>query len=172
MSTLNSRRISVKKFSFFLMLITRLSFPAGAINMLIFHHSTADYYLGGKVRVDGINLEQLTRELSLTPLQGEMTADFGTVEYRNRRLQSDGDMRINIFAGEVFICNLSTTDIFSSYRSFAADIDLNGINLGQMTRTFEFGEINGTIDGYIHNMRLFGSTPSAFVAEISTREQG
>ena len=131
-----------------------------------------NYSIGGQVRAENISLAQLTNDLDLTPLKGQLSADLGTVTYRNDHLVSDGDMLINIFSGDIRIRNLSAGDIFSSYRSFSADIDIDGIDLGQMTTTFEFGEINGTLDGYIHNLRLFGTIPSAFVAEIRTREQG
>ncbi|WP_305043179.1 hypothetical protein [Geoalkalibacter sp.] len=129
-------------------------------------------YLAGRTRILGIDLEQLTQALDAPLMHGSLTADFGEFEYAGGFLQSQGEARLAAFGGGIRVRNLRARDIFSSYRSFEADIDLHGLDLAQLTQTFEFGEINGIIDGYIHDLRLFGRVPSAFIAEISTRERG
>lgn len=142
------------------------------IEDLSFGHESADLFVSGRTHIDSIDLQQLTQVLELTPMQGSLTADLGEFKYIGGLLQSEGEARIDVFGGTIEIRNLRARDIFSSYRSFEGDIDFHGIDLEQLTRTFEFGEINGIIDGYIHELRMFGKIPSAFVAEIATRDQG
>ncbi len=131
-----------------------------------------DLSVRGHTLIDHIDLQKFTRSLKLPLMQGSLTADLGEFEYHGGLLKSAGDAHIDVFGGTIQISNLRARDIFSSYRSFAGDIDFNGIDLEQLTRTFAFGEINGIIDGYIHDLRLFGKVPSAFVAELATRDQG
>jgi len=142
------------------------------IENLSFGYASADLLVRGRTLIENIDLQQLTQALELTPMQGSLTADLGEFEYIGSLLQSEGEARIDVFGGTIQIRNLRARDIFSSYRSFEGDIDFLGIDLEQLTKTFEFGEINGIIDGYIHDLRLFGKVPSAFVAEFTTRDQG
>jgi hypothetical protein len=135
-------------------------------------HGSAGLSISGHSRIEHIDLQELTQALELTPMQGSLTADLGEFEYLDGMLQSEGEAHIDVFGGTMQIRNLRARDIFSSYRSLEGDIDFHGIDLEQLTRTFAFGEINGIMDGYIHELRLFGKVPSAFVAEVSTREQG
>jgi hypothetical protein len=142
------------------------------IENLSFGRESADLFVSGRTHIDNIDLQKLTQALELTPMQGSVTADLGDFEYSGGLLQSEGEARIDVFDGSIQVRNLRARDIFSSYRSFEGDIDFQGIDLEQLTKTFEFGEINGIIDGYIHDLRLFGKVPSAFVAEIATRDEG
>ena len=61
---------------------------------------------------------------------------------------------------------------FSPYPVFTADLDFKGLDLYQATNTFDFGEMNGVVDGYVHGLRLFGVTPSAFEARLESRSEG
>ncbi|MBD1401554.1 hypothetical protein [Pelovirga terrestris] len=142
------------------------------IENLSIGHDSSDLSVSGRTRINHIDLQELTQELELTLLRGSLTADLGEFEYVGGMLQSEGEARIDVFAGTIQIRNLRARDIFSSYRSIEGDIDFHGIDLEQLTRTFAFGEINGIMDGYIHDLRLFGKIPSAFVAEFTTRDQG
>jgi hypothetical protein len=135
-------------------------------------HDSAGLSIRGYSRIEHIDLQEFTQALELTPMQGSLSADLGEFEYVDGMLQSEGEAHIDVFGGTMQIRNLRGHDIFSSYRSLEGDIDFHGIDLEQLTRTFAFGEINGIMDGYIHDLRLFGKVPSAFVAELSTREQG
>jgi translocation and assembly module TamB len=128
--------------------------------------------IGGRTRIENVDLADLTQELEVTPMRGRLSADLGEFEYLDGYLQSQGEAQLEIFGGDIRVRNLRAHDIFRSYRSFEADIDLQGLDLAQLTQTFEFGEINGIIDGYVHDLRLFGKVPSAFVAELATRPRG
>lgn len=129
-------------------------------------------FIAGRTRVEEVDLGRLTRELDVTLMSGRLNADLGEFEYLGGFLQSQGEARLDVFGGTIRVRNLRARDLFSSFRSFEADIDLHGLNLAQLTQTFEFGEINGILDGYIRDLRLFGRVPSAFVAEIATRPGG
>jgi hypothetical protein len=152
----------------------RFSLAAGEITIggLHFGREPEGLLTGGSIRLGGVDLEQLTRELGLTPMAGRIDADLGEFQYLAGLLQSEGEARIDAFGGSIRVRNLVARDVFSSYRSFAGDIDLTGLDLYQMTQTFAFGEMNGIIDGYIHDLRLFGAVPTAFAAEVQSRTKG
>ncbi len=124
------------------------------------------------INVAGVNLENLTRDLGLPVMQGSLSADLGKIRYRNRELSTAGVAGINVFDGRFQIGNMRLSQPFSSHPTFFADIDFNGLDLQQATRTFDFGEMNGILDGYIHGLQLYGVTPAAFVASVSTRTAG
>jgi hypothetical protein len=94
------------------------------------------------------------------------------MRYRNEQLSSDGLIHLEVFAGRFQLRNLRYSEPFSSYPRFFADVDFSGLDLLQATRTFDFGEMNGILDGQIHGLQLFGSTPAAFTATLATRLEG
>lgn len=125
-----------------------------------------------QVAVQEINLEALTKELNLPVMQGGITADLGKIRYADQQLSSEGVAEIEVFSGRFQVRNMRYLEPFSPYPVFTADIDFNGIDLYQATNTFDFGEINGVVDGYVHGLRLFGTTPSAFESRLESRPEG
>ncbi len=125
-----------------------------------------------RIGVRDVDLALLTAELDLPLMEGGFTADLGQLHYADQELTSQGTASLEIFNGRVLLQNMRYSKPFSRYPIFHADIDVFGLDLLAATRTFEFGEMNGVVDGYLHNLRLFGTTPSAFEAQFSTRDQG
>ena len=128
--------------------------------------------LATRIRFEGIDLAQLSRELDWAPLSGLLNADLGEIRYADKTLSSAGTIHAELFGGTLDIEKISLRDPFSRYRTIHGDIAFSGIDLQQLTQTFEFGEMNGILDGHIRDLRLFGTTPSHFSAELSTREDG
>ncbi len=128
--------------------------------------------LVGQVRIGEVDLERLTAELKLPPMQGRLSANLGTLSYVDEELSTAGTAGINVFGGGILVRNIRLQSPFSSYRTLEADIDFEAVDLFELTRTFEFGEMNGIADGHIHGLRLFGATPSAFEASFATRFEG
>ncbi|MFA7536399.1 MAG: hypothetical protein WCY68_09940 [Desulfuromonadales bacterium] len=128
--------------------------------------------LATRLKLAGIDLRSLTRELDLPAMEGRLSADLGRIRYAEGAVAADGVLEIDAFAGDIRVRNLRLESLFSGYPNYYADVDFAGIDLAQLTRTFAFGEINGTADGYVHDLRLFGNTPAAFDALFATRERG
>jgi len=129
-------------------------------------HGTVD------IDISAVDLQRLTEELDLPVMQGRLNANLGRLRYQDRQLHIDGLANIEVFGGRFQIRNMRYSEPFSSYPVFHGDIDFTGLDLLQATRTFDFGEMNGILDGHIHGLRLFGSTPSAFTAAVATRPEG
>ncbi len=126
--------------------------------------------LAAQIRVEGIDLETLSRELDMTDMTGTLSANLGEIRYADKTLSSAGQATISAFGGTTVISNIRMRDPASRYRTLLGDVDFSGIDLYQLTRTFAFGEMNGILDGHIHHLRLFGTVPSQFEAELATRE--
>ncbi len=128
----------------------------------------------GSANIDiaNVDLEALTHELEMPVMQGRLNAKLGTLQYTDRKLNSDGLVHIEVFGGQFNFRNLHVDSPFSSYPTFYSNIDFSGLDLLQATRTFDFGEMNGILDGYIHKLQVFGTTPAQFEAVIATREHG
>ena len=128
--------------------------------------------MAARIRVDDIDLKTLTSELDMTGMIGTLSADLGEIRYAEQTLSSAGQVTISAFGGTTVISNIRLRDPASNYRTLLGDVDFSGIDLYRLTRTFEFGEMNGILDGHIHHLRLFGTVPSQFDAELATREEG
>ncbi|MDX2481235.1 MAG: hypothetical protein QNK24_12995 [Desulfuromusa sp.] len=125
-----------------------------------------------KINISAVDLEALTQELGWPVMQGRLSADLGTLNYADRQLTTNGLASIEIFGGRFQLRNMSYSEPFSRYPTFHTDIDFSGLNLLQATQTFDFGEMNGVLDGQIHGLKLFGTSPAAFNAAIATRVNG
>ncbi len=128
--------------------------------------------LAARLNLSGIDLRALTRELDLPPMEGDLSADLGRIRYADGTVTSDGTLQIGAFGGTTQVRNLRLEALLSGYPNYYADVDFTGIDLSRLTRTFAFGEINGVADGYLHDLRLLGTTPAAFTALFETREKG
>lgn len=125
-----------------------------------------------KIDIDGVNLETLNRDLGLPIMQGNLSANLGTIRYIDRQFSTDGVASLDVFGGRFHFSNMRYSDPFSRHPVFSADIDFTDLDLQQATHTFDFGEMNGILDGHVHGLQLFGTTPAAFEAAVSTHESG
>ncbi len=130
--------------------------------------------LEGSVRLNlnGVELQVLTRELGWPELRGTLGADLGQLHYRGGELGIAGEAGIEVFGGQIRVRGMRVRDLFTRYPVFLADIDFTGLDLHRLTGTLAFGEMNGVIDGHIHQLSLFGTTPTHFEAALHTRSSG
>jgi hypothetical protein len=119
-----------------------------------------------------IELAEVSRALGWTELGGRLGVDLPDIRFAGEEISTGGEALLKVFDGTVLVRSMLIKKPFSRYPTYHADIDFSGLDLQLMTRAFAFGEMNGVIDGSIHNLRLFGQVPSAFRAAIETREQG
>ena len=80
----------------------------------------------------------------------------------------DGDLRVNVFDGDVVIRDLQVDKLFSTLPVLTANIILSQLDLTELTRTISFGNISGRVDGKIAELELQAWRPIHFDAVIST----
>ncbi len=107
--------------------------------------------LTGRFTIEGINLQRLTAELGLAPMKGRLDADLGHIHYRGGLLRSEGEAHVDAFGGHLRIRGIGLDISNLSYPQLTADLDLQGIDLYQLTQTFSFGAMNGIVDGHVHD---------------------
>jgi hypothetical protein len=119
-----------------------------------------------------IEMAQISQALDWPEMGGRLGAELPDIRFAGEQISTGGEALLQVFEGTVRVRNMLINKLFSRYPTYQADLDFSGINLNLLTQTFTFGEINGIADGHLHNLRLFGSVPSAFNATFETREQG
>jgi hypothetical protein len=129
-------------------------------------------FCDGYFTMAGLDLETLTAQLGVVPLQGRIDADLGRIRYAGGVLTTEGEARIDLFGGRLRVRNIRLDLSSLAYLQVFADLDFTAIDLFQLTRTFSFGVMNGIVDGYVHDLRLFGTTPARFSARFESREEG
>jgi len=126
----------------------------------------------GLFTVAEIELEALTRYLELPTMAGRIDANLGRIHYAEGVLRSAGEARIDVFDGRIRIRNIRLDASSLAYPQAYADLDFTAVDLYQLTQAFSFGAMNGIVDGYIRDLRLFGTTPAKFSARLESREEG
>jgi hypothetical protein len=74
----------------------------------------------------------------------------------------------HVFDGRVRVSDLRLEDAFGKWPRLDADIELERLDLEQVTHAFSFGRITGRLSGRVHHLKLFDWMPVAFDAELHT----
>ncbi len=115
-----------------------------------------------------IDLRRISKAFGWPPLHGQLSAVIPGVRLRNGQLEVAGTWLVRAFDGRLLIRHLRLRDPFGALPVLLADIELRGLNLRELTETFRFGRITGTLDGDIRGLRLENWRPVAFDAWLRT----
>lgn len=125
------------------------------------------------VRLERVALAPLSELLALPKLDGTLDGFFPSIEIGATEFESEGGGEIAAFGGTIRVRDLSGRDLFSRYPKLRLSASFEEIDLGQVTRTFEFGEMTGIVRGEVEGLELFRGTPVRFEARIeSVRRKG
>jgi len=142
--------------------INNFSFAAAGIN------NDATVHFDGSI--NNLSLEKLSTALNWTPLSGTINGHIPSVRYQDKTLSLDGELKMQVFDGEVSIKNLASSGLFSHLPQFHADIKLDNLDLGILTRKFNTGYIEGRLSGFVQNLYLENWHPVSFYAWLGTPE--
>lgn len=114
-----------------------------------------------------ISMEQLTRSLGLPLMAGHLSANIPRIHSEGAGIVMDGMLVIQVFDGYLAVQGLSLTDPFGRAPVLrASKVDIRHLDLGQLTRTFSFGDITGFLDGDIEGLELVHWQPQRFNARF------
>ena len=122
--------------------------------------------IGG--RLDPITLSNLTTSFGWPPLAGTVQGTLPRLTISRRRVSVDGDLEIGVFGGQIVLKDLRLTDFISAVPRLRTDVVVRDLDLGQLTSTFSFGNIEGHLGGEIRDLRLEAWQPVSFDAYLAT----
>jgi len=120
--------------------------------------------------INNVSLEQLSRALDWTPLSGSISGHIPRVEYSNKTLSLGGELIITAFDGDIKVSNLASSGLFTDFIKFHSDIEINNLDLEQLTGRFKFGGITGKLSGYVQQLYMENWHPVSFFAWLGTPE--
>ena len=132
------------------------------------HLLRPDRYLGSALRLSGIRLEAISEALGLFPLEGAVDGYLPRVRLAGDQLQVEGGGQVALFGGVVRVGDISGRDILSGYPRLTFSAEFQDIDLGQLTRKFDFGEMTGVLQGSVRHCELFRGVPVRLEAQVET----
>jgi len=123
------------------------------------------------VRLSGVRLEDLTRALDIVPLEGTVEGYFPRVRLTGNALRVEGDGEFALLGGRLVVRDISGEEVLSRFPKIFFSAEFNDIDLNRLTHTFDFGEMNGILEGWIRDCELFRWVPVRFRARMETVER-
>lgn len=128
--------------------------------------------LAASLAVTGVDVGQLCKALGWPAFGGTLGGAAPEISYRNGDLAFGGGLSVNVFGGTVSVTRLSLKHAFGATPQLAADVDMQQLDLAQLTGVFGFSEISGKMDGSIHGLQLTNWKPVAFTADLTANNGG
>jgi hypothetical protein len=128
------------------------------------HAGTPQMYLRFDAELTPVSLRLLTRSLGWPEFGGTVSGRIPRLELADGFVTLGGNLEASVFDGNVTVRNLRLRDPLGEYPQLFADIDVDRLDLEQVTSTFEFGMITGRLSGRIEGLETFDWMPVAFDA--------
>jgi len=132
---------------------------------------TIDIDFSGEI--EPISLALITEKLGWPIMQGTIAGKIPGMHKKGEQIVFDGIIDVSVFDGQMRISHLAMERLFGVAPVIAADIVFDGLNLKQITTTFDFGEITGLVAGSVTGLRVTNWKTDRMDAEIhSLRRKG
>lgn len=123
-----------------------------------------------KMQLDTISMNQFSKTLGWPEMQGKIDGQVPLITYANKQLVMDGKMQFNMFNGSVAMEGLRIDDPLGTVPRLYANLQMRDIDLGDLTRTFNFGAIEGKLEGDVKDLQLVNWQPVRMDAIIQTAD--
>jgi len=97
-----------------------------------------------------------------------MGGTLPAVRIEHDEIRSQGEIRVQVFGGEVQARKLRVTQISSSVPTVELDLAFENVLLGEVTKTLEVGHMSGIVRGAIHDLAIVHGQPLQFEAWMET----
>ena len=115
-----------------------------------------------------ISMRSLSTALHWPEMQGILSGTIPQVSYANKLLSVDGALLFHVFNGSVAAHQLTLFDPFGRAPRLSGSLNMRGLDLDLLTRTFSFGNMQGRIDVSVDNLELVNWQPARFDARIAS----
>ncbi len=123
-----------------------------------------------KMQLEPISMNTFSKALSWPEMQGKIDGQVPLITYAAKQLNMDGKMQFNMFNGSVMMDSLRIDDPLGTAPKLYANLQMRNIDLGDLTRTYNFGAIEGKLEGEVKNLQLENWKPVRMDARIQTAD--
>ncbi len=127
---------------------------------------------GMTITIDGmikpVSLKLVSEHFNWPLLDGKLSAVIPQTTYNSHSLNVGGAMLMQVFDGTIVFKNLRIEHPLEESAVLFANIDLQNLDLASLTKTYNFGEIEGRMEGQIKDLQLNSWQPVAFDAYFRT----
>ena len=123
-----------------------------------------------KMQLDPISMNEFSKALGWPEMKGKIDGQVPQITYANKQLVMDGKMQFNMFNGNVSMEGLRIDDPLGRVPRLYANLQMRDIDLGDLTRTFNFGAIEGKLEGDVKDLQLENWKPVRMDAMIQTAD--
>lgn len=113
-----------------------------------------------------ISMPALSHALSWPRMEGKVAAAVPMMTYSGGQLTVDGDLLFQLFNGTINVRDLRMQTPLGATSTVRADLEMQRLDLGDLTRTFSFGAIEGKLDGSVKKLVLSNWQPVSFDADF------
>jgi hypothetical protein len=129
--------------------------------------------MGLAIEVNDIDLAEVSVAFEMPRFEGRLSGNIPKVNLIEDRLLTEGAIVLELFGGKMAVSDLSVDNIFSPIASLKSSIEMEDIDLGQLTGTFDFGHISGVVSGRIDDLVVVKGQAESFKASLeSHRKRG
>ncbi len=122
----------------------------------------------GAIELDKLDVLNLTTALNWPNFSGSLSGSLPGFRFQAGGFTADGDIQLSVFDGQMRISGLNSERSFGVAPTLGANIELDNLDLKQLSSVLDFGEIEGWLDGEIKGLRMLDWAPIAFDARLRT----
>lgn len=126
------------------------------------------WYWHLSAKLEPVSMADFSVKINLPRMSGKASAEIPLVTYSNGIVITDGSVVLNVFNGTATVTQLTLQTPLGIAPKLNADIALRNLDLGDLTRTFSFGAIEGKLDGDIEDLELQNWKPVRFDAMVQS----
>ena len=123
-----------------------------------------------QMQLQPISMNSFSRALGWPPMRGTIDGVIPLMTYANEQLVMQGDMQFNLFNGLIGMSDLQIKQPLGLQPELFANLRMRDIDLGEITRTFNFGSIEGKLEGDVRSLTLKNWKATYMDAKIQTAD--
>lgn len=115
-----------------------------------------------------VSMQAFSHALGWIPLSGKLSGMVPKMHYNKGELTLGGVLLVQAFDGDITVRNLRIRQPFGLAPRLWADVRIRQVDLETLTRTFDFGRIEGRLDGEVNRLYMEAWQTVAFDAWLKT----
>jgi hypothetical protein len=132
------------------------------------HAGTEQMYVRFDAEIKPISVSKLSRALGWPEFQGTLSGEIPDLQLSQGVVTLGGNIHAAVFGGNIVVRDLSLREPLGRFPQLFASIDVDNLELAQVTSTFSFGMITGRLSGQILDLETFNWMPESFDARFYT----